>query len=77
MENSTMSEEERLKDKKSHKEWYLRRLRELHAAEDEFNAQIRDIDSQVKELNYKKKVLAIKISKNMKHRNSLIKQMPD
>lgn len=70
-----MTEEE--KDKASHKEWYLRRLRELHAAEDELNSQIKEIDSQLKSLNYKKKVIAVKISKNMKHRNALIQQMPD
>ena len=51
------------------------KILQSHIQEDEYNKEIGLIDKQIKQLSKKKKSLAIKISKNMKHRNILIDKL--
>lgn len=60
------------KDPKGKQEWIRGRLKELHAQEDIYNSEINNIDGQIYLLQQKKKKIASKVSKNMKHRNYLI-----
>ncbi|MEK6829721.1 MAG: hypothetical protein AABY15_06395 [Nanoarchaeota archaeon] len=59
----------------SKQEWIKFTLGRLHHQEDEYNKEIGEIDGQIVELNKKKKAIAAKISRNMKHRNYLINML--
>ena len=56
-------------------EWIKDTLKELHRQEDSYNKEIVKIDGQIKDLLFKKKKFANLVSKNMKHRNRIIKML--